>query len=250
MRIKVAVLEDDVAFREDILVSGLAQFDFDVEGFGSSAELHRRMREVSFELLVLDLRLEEEDGLEVARQLRKVSSMGIVTLTGRGTHKERVQGLTETVDAWLTKPVDLDVLAATLHGLSRRIRQHTGDAHLPKAAPKGWRLSQGNWRLIGPDGRSMPLNPLERSLLTRLTATPGDLVLHADLLSNLATTARGIHRQRLEVLIHRLRRKVESHFGQELPLKSVRGSGYLMVSVEEEGGDGGGSGENSPQQTK
>lgn len=244
MSIKVAVLEDDVAFREDILVSGLAQFEFDVEGFGNSVELLRRMRDVSFELLVLDLRLEEEDGLEVARSVRDVSPIGIVMLTGSGTREEHVRGLMETVDAWLTKPVDLGVLAATLHGVSRRIRQSIDDARLPEDEAQGWRLSQGNWRLIGPDGRSLPLNPLERGLLTRLTATPGDLVLHADLLSNLAVIARGINRRRLDVLIHRLRRKVESHFGRALPLKSIRGSGYLMMSVEEEeGGDG-----NSPQQ--
>lgn len=233
MGIKVAVLEDDVAFREDILVAGLVQRDFDAEGFGNSAELHRRMPAVSFELLVLDLRLEEEDGLEVARRLREVSPIGIVMLTGKGTHEEHVRGLTETVDAWLSKPVDLDVLAATLHGLSRRIRRDTGGADPAKVEPRGWRLSPGNWRLIGPGSRSMPLNPLESGLLARLTATPGDLVPHADLLRDLAAVARGFDRQRLEVLVHRLRRKVRSHFGQDLPLKSVRGFGYVLVAVEE-----------------
>lgn len=236
MSIKVAVLEDDVAFREDILIPGLTAFDFDVEGFGKPAELYRRMLAVSFELLVLDLRLEEEDGLEVARHLREISAIGIVTLTGKGTREEHIRGLTEIVDAWLSKPIDIDVLAATLHGLSRRIRHGASGAD---PSPEGWRLSPGNWRLIGPDGRSMPLNPLERSLLARLTATPGDLVAHADLLSDLAAIASEFDRQRLEILIHRLRRKVESYFGRDLPLKSVRGCGYLMVTTDEKRNDDG-----------
>ena len=235
MRIKVAVLEDDVAFREDILLPALTAREFDVEGFGKSAELYRRMLAVSFELLVLDLRLEAEDGLEIARHLREISAIGIVTLTGKGTRDEHILGLTEVVDVWLSKPVDIDVLAATLHGLSRRIRSGptSSGANLQEPPPQGWRLSPGHWRLIGPDGRSMPLNPLERGLLTRLTTTPGDLVSHADLLGDMATLVSGFDRHRLEILIHRLRRKVESHFGQDLPLKSVRGSGYLMVTHDE-----------------
>ena len=241
MSSKVAVLEDDVEFREDILVPALTARGFDVEGFGKAAELYRRMLAVSFEILVVDLRLEAEDGLEIARHLREISAIGIVTLTGKGTREEHIRGLTEVVDVWLSKPIDVDVLAATLHGLSRRIRggDKSSVANLQDSSPRRWRLSPGNWRLIGPDGRSMPLNPLERALLARLTATPGDLVIHADLLDGMATIAGGFDRHRLEILIHRLRRKVESHFGQDLPLKSVRGCGYLMMLDEEKSLDDG-----------
>jgi DNA-binding response OmpR family regulator len=233
MGIKVAVLEDDSAFREEVLVRGLFSLDFDVEGFGKSGELYRRMLSVPFELLVLDLRLEAEDGLEVARHLREVTRIGIVTLTGRGTHEEQIRGLTETVDAWLTKPVDIDVLAATLRGISRRLRQSAGGAEFRKISPERWHLSPGNWRLVSPDGRSMPLNPLERSLLARLTATQGDLVAHADLLNDLGAISSGFDQSRLEILVHRLRRKVERQFGRVLPLKSVRGCGYLLVTTDE-----------------
>jgi two-component system response regulator PhoP len=230
MSIKVAVLEDDIEFRENILVPGLRVFGFDVEGFGKSAELYLRMLSVPFQILVVDLRLEAEDGLEIARHLREISAIGIVTLTGKGTREEHIRGLTEVVDVWLSKPIDIDVLAATLHGLSRRLRsgQNPSAPDLQNPSSRGWRLSPGNWRLIAPDGRSMPLNPLERGLLARLTATAGDLVAHADLLNEMATIANGFDRHRLEIVIHRLRRKVASHFGRDLPLKSVRGSGYLM----------------------
>lgn len=239
MSIKVAVLEDDKAFREDILIKALSQRGFDVEGFGTSAELYQRMLAVSFDLLVLDLRLDDEDGLDVARYLRSISPIGIVTLTGRGTHQEHVRALMEAVDAWLNKPVDLDVLAATLHSLSRRVRNGCDGASLRQPAPHAWQLSPGNWRLIGPDRRSMALNLLERHLLTRLIATPGDLVMHADLLNDLASVAGSFNRHRLELLVHRLRRKVEHHFGRSLPLRSVRGSGYVMRTDEEPSVDDG-----------
>jgi len=238
MSIKVAVLEDDAAFREDILVRQLGTLGFDVEGFGFAAELYRRMLAVSFELLVLDLRLPDEDGLEVARYLRETSPIGIVMLTGRGSDAERVRGLSEAVDAWLMKPIDIEVLAATLQSLARRMR--LSGARGDEQAPRAWRLSPGgSWRLVSPDNRSMGVNLLERRLLTRLLAASGELVTHAELIDDLAAAAESFDRHRLEILIHRLRRKVEDHFGQSLPLRSVRGSGYVMLAADERehGGD-------------
>lgn len=234
MSIKVAVLEDDAAFREDILVRGLRQLDFDVEGFATSAELYRRMLAVSFELLVLDVRLDGEDGLDVAQYLRGMSPIGIVALTGRGTQEDRIRGLMEAVDVWLSKPIDVEVLAATLHSLSRRMQLASS---VRRAVPSsaGWRLSPGNWRLVAPDERSMALNLLERRLLTRLLATPGDLVSHEELIADVSTGSEKFDRHRLELLIHRLRRKAQSHIGQALPLRSVRGSGYVLLAADERG---------------
>ena len=231
MSMKVAVLEDDAAFREDILVTGLRRLGFDAEGFATSAELYRRMLAVSFELLVLDIRLDGEDGLDVAQYLRGMSPIGIVALTGRGTQEDRIRGLMEAVDVWLSKPVDVEVLGATLHSLSRRMRFASSGPHATSSV--GWRLSPGNWRLVAPDDRSVGLNLLERRLLTRLLATPGDLVSHDELIADVATGSEKFDRHRLEIVIHRLRRKVESYLGQALPLRSVRGSGYVILAADE-----------------
>jgi len=233
MSIKVAVLEDDAAFREDILVRRLRQLDFDVEGFATSAELYRRLLAVSFELLVIDVRLDGEDGLDVAQYLRGISPIGIVALTGRGTQQDRIRGLMEAVDVWLSKPIDVEVLAATLHSLSRRMQ--IASSGTPPASSVGWRLAPGNWRLVAPDKRSMGLNLLERRLLTRLLATRGDLVSHEELIADVSTGSEKFDRHRLELLIHRLRRKAQSHFGQTLPLRSVRGSGYVFLAADERG---------------
>lgn len=232
MRVKVAVLEDDVALREEILVPQLDATGFDVEGFGSSAELYRRMTAVPFELLVLDLKLPNENGLDVARHLRATSPIGIVTLTGRGSQAERIRGLTETVDAWLAKPVEIELLAATLYSLARRMRLGAnGAGEAPVSA--GWRLSSAGWRLHAPDDRNIPLNLLERRLLMRLFATPGDLVTHDELVADLASAVENFDQHRLEMLIHRLRRKIERQLGESLPLRSVRGSGYVMLASDE-----------------
>lgn len=232
--LRLAVLEDDDALREDILVPQLADAGFDTEGFASSADLHRRLRETSFDLLVLDLVLDDENGLDIARELRSVSSIGIVMLTGRGSQFDQIRGLHDAVDAWLTKPVDIELLAATLRSLARRMRIDN-DGIMPDQAANGWRLAERGWHLYSPDGNCVSLNLLERCLLGRLFATAGEVVTRADLLTLLTTAAENVDSHRLEMLIHRLRRKIHDHLGETLPLRAVRGQGYVMIATSEPG---------------
>lgn len=232
MRLKVAVLEDDGEFREEILVPQLVEIGFDAEGFETSASLYRRMLAVPFHLLVLDLRLNGESGLDVARYLRENSTIGIVTLTGQGTRSEQLTGLTEVVDAWLAKPVDIELLGATLHSIARRMQliPNRDEVIAPASC---WRLPQDGWRLYSPANRSVLLNLAERCLMLRLFAVAGELVPHGDLIAALALVAEDFDRHRLEILIHRLRRKVASELGVTLPLRSVRGAGYVMLTLDE-----------------
>lgn len=232
MQVKVAVLEDDAVLREDILVPQLLGSGFDVEGFGSSAELYRRMIAVPFELLVLDLRLEGESGLDVARYLGEVSSIGIVMLTGHGSDSERFSALTDLVDAWLSKPVEIDLLIATLRGIARRTQRGDGGR---RAAPAldAWRLSESGWRLHAPSGGNVAVNLLERRLLARLFAADGEPVEHEALITDLSELAENFDRHRLEIVIHRLRRKVERQLGLSLPLRAVRSVGYMLLAADE-----------------
>lgn len=235
--LRVAVLEDDDALREDILVPHLGEAGFDTEGFARASDLHRRLGESSFDLLVLDLVLPDAYGLEVARELRAASPIGIVTLTGRGTQPDQIRALHDAVDAWLAKPVDLDLLAATLHSLARRMRI-TDDVQGNPEGGSGWRLAQRGWRLYSPDGFHVSLNLLERRLLGRLLATPGEVVTRVEIIALLASTTRNFDSHRLEMLIHRLRRKVRDRLGQVLPLRAVRGQGYVMIAADDAGPGG------------
>lgn len=234
MQLKVAVLEDDLALREDILVPHLASAGFDVEGFGSSAELYRRMVAVPFDLLVLDLLLDGESGLDVARYLGEVSTIGIVMLTGRGSDEEKLRAVADLVDAWLPKPIEIELLVATLRGIARRA-QLNARGRAARITTESWRLSESGWRLHAPSGRSIAVNLLERRLLTRLLAAGGEPVGHDELIADLSAVAENFDRHRLEIVIHRLRRKADHQLGLSLPLRAVRGVGYMMLTVDERG---------------
>lgn len=229
MSFKVAVLEDDAEFREAILVPELAALGFGVEGFATSADLERRMLTTSFDVLVLDVGLSGEHGLDVARRLRaRFSTMGIVTLTGRGNQDEQVIGLRESVDAWLAKPIDMDVLAATLISVVRRLRAGAVDAS-PSPKAHEWRMAANGWQLVAPDGQPLDLNLPERLLLSRLFQTPGETVAREELITCIASAPDEFDPHRLEMLVHRLRRRVFEKLGESLPVRAIRGSGYMAL---------------------
>ncbi len=232
MRLNVAVLEDDSDFRDGILVPELGALGFSVEAFARSHDLYRRMRSTAFELLVLDVGLADEHGLDVARTVRAASPIGIVVLTGRHDPHARLTGLRESVDAWLGKPVDFDLLAATLHSVSRRVRLERS-ANAPVLAPPGWHIPAGRWELHAPDGGHVPLNLAERRVLTRLLATPGDPVSRDELIAHISEPLEEFDPHRLDMLVHRLRRKIEDRLGVTVPLRSVRGCGYVILNADE-----------------
>lgn len=232
MSFAVAVLEDDAEFREAILVPELNALGFAAEGFATSAELDRRMQDVPFDLIVLDVGLAGENGLDVARRLRAASPIGIVMLTGRGIQHERVLGLRESADAWLGKPVDIDVLAATLVSVGRRLCQESAAMAISATPPSpagGWQVDAAAWKLMAPDGQALDLNLPEKLLLSELFAHAGEPVARERLIACISSTPAEFDPHRLDMLLHRLRRRVLEKLGAGLPVRAVRGCGYVAV---------------------
>lgn len=228
MSFKVAVLEDDPPLLDHILIPRLTSLGFDVEGFGTAKELYRRMLARAFDAIVLDTTLPDENGFEIAHYLRTHSKLAIVALSRSrpsDADKAKVQA-----DAWLTKPVDIDMLCAVLSDLHKR--RLSGSPI--RAAAKKWRVDPTDWKLYAPDGRHITLGLSERLVLQRLLTAPGEVVARDELIVALTDSAYDFDPHRLEMLVHRLRRKVSSVLNLSLPLRTVRGIGYTMlVSAED-----------------
>ncbi|GLQ89874.1 response regulator transcription factor [Dyella flagellata] len=225
MKGNVLVVDDDVRLRDEVLVPGLKAFGFNAMGVGSAAELYRSIVIERYRLLVLDIALPNEDGFKIISQLRALSDIGIVVLSGLDSTAHRVRGLIEGADVYLTKPVNVEVLAASLHSLSRRV----GNAASYELASTDWRLEAGGWRLVAPNGAIIPLSMPERLLLNRLAASSPEPTPRAALIDEIAAAIPGFDPGRLEMLIHRLRLKVAKKAGEELPLMSVRRVGYTLT---------------------
>ena len=222
--LQVALLEDDALLRERILLPGLLNYGFAVTGMETAAELEQHLQGSAADIVVLDVGLPDADGFEVARQLRaRFPDIGIVMLTGRGETPDRVRGLSQGADAYLAKPVEIELLAATLHTLARRVQRL-------QSAPvaRDWRLDSNGWCLLSPAGDSIALTKGERRLLQPLFAAAGDVVARETLIAALTDNVHDFDPHRVDSMIHRLRRKVVAACGAQLPLQAVHGEGYVF----------------------
>ena len=115
----LVVVDDDATYRADV-VEKLQEAGFPCRGVGSGAELGAVLADQPTQIVVLDLNLGEEDGLEIARKLRETGNCGIIMMTTRGMVEQRIDGLAMGADAYLVKPVDLRELTGVIRNLHRR----------------------------------------------------------------------------------------------------------------------------------
>ena len=225
--LRVLVVEDDVELRDKILLPGLRRFGFEVAGVGSAIELYKWLVSHSCTLVVLDVGLPDDDGFAIAKHLRETTGAGIVMLTGRDSQSDHIRGLSEGADVYFTKPLDVELLASALHSLSRRMSMSNLQSSATPAVAERWRLEADGWRLVTPNGSVIALSLPERAILGKLDAADKP-VPREELIAELDEVVEDFDPSRLEMLIHRLRRKVEMKSGQALPLSAVRKMGYLL----------------------
>lgn len=224
-RTRIAVVEDDAELREEILLPLLRREGFDAVGMSSALSLYRDLVATRFDLILLDVGLPDDDGFAIARHLRSAASkVGLVMLTGHASDADRLKGLKAGVDAYLTKPIDSAELIATLRNLERRL-----DLGASAPARLGWTLDALGWKILLADGRAIELSLPERRLMEQLAATPREPVTREVLMAALAEDVDDFDPHRLEMLIHRLRKKCQQATGQELPVRTVRGVGYVLA---------------------
>lgn len=224
-RSRLAIVEDDEELREKIMVPALRAAGFDAIGLASALQLYRVWAGSPFDLVLLDVGLPDDDGVEIAKHLRGLSSLlGIVMYTGHGRTADRVRGLRAGVDAYLVKPADMDEVIETLRNVQER--RGSQEPSLPNCG--GWSQDRQGWSLSTPSGVAVMLNQAERQIMRILTATPNEPVSREALIANLTSDADGFDPHRLEMLIYRLRRKCLEKSGVTLPLQAVRGVGYLF----------------------
>ncbi|WP_408953388.1 response regulator transcription factor [Lysobacter sp. Hz 25] len=229
---RIALVERDPMLRQQILHS-LQMRQFAVVECANATALYRNLLSSPCDIAVIASDLPDDNPRTVALHLRQHSDIGIVMLdadTGNGCQTESYR---EIADACFPKPVDLDGLAAVItamHSLQHHMRA------MPSRSSAGlseWELALDGWTLRTPDGSSIDLSAPERSVLLRLvnTGAGGHPVSHDSLIGSLTSDVYDFDPHRLEMLIYRLRKKVALMSPLPLPLRAVRGMGYLCTIV-------------------
>lgn len=221
---RILLLEDDFELRQHLLLPGLADYGFSVVGVGTAAELYEQLRVQAFDLVTLDVGLPDADGFSVGQAVRAMApGIGVVMVTGHGQVADQVRGLNLGADAYLVKPVDIEVLAATLRSVLRRL----GGRSVVAPAAR-WRFLVDEWSVVSPGGRVALLTNTEQRIVARLNESLNQLVSREQLAEALAEDIHDFDPHRIDMVIYRLRRKIRSRCGEPLPLESVHGKGYVL----------------------
>jgi two-component system OmpR family response regulator len=227
----VLALDDDPSVRQ-LVRDYLIENELRVTAVASGAEFMAVMGSETIDLVVLDLRLQGEDGMQIARRLRETSTVPILMLTGRADEADRVMGLELGADDYLTKPFSPRELLARIRALLRRSRAQAtvADAIARVRAYRfgGWELNIGLRRLKSAQGRTVELTNGEFSLLAAFVSAP-QRVLSRDQLLDLSRLHNAeVYDRSIDVQILRLRRKIEADPAQPQFIKTERGAGYFF----------------------
>jgi len=186
-----------------------------------------------YQLVVLDLKLPGENGLEVARWLRAQGDVPIVMLTAMGEETDRIIGLELGADDYVPKPFNPRELLARIRAVLRRTSERAEKKVEPSGKSirfSGWTLEPARRRLLNPDGAEVALTGGEYDLLVALVERANRVLTRDMLLDLLRGRQAGPFDRAIDVAISRLRRKLEDDGRHAQLIKTVRGGGYVLAA--------------------
>jgi two-component system phosphate regulon response regulator PhoB len=216
----VLAVDDDPSVRE-LISAYLADYDIRVSAVSTEREMVAVLARESVDLVLLDLRLHGEDGMQIARTLRTRSKVPIIILTGRNEEADRVMGLELGADDYLTKPFSPRELLARINAVLRRSTPNGVDELIEF---EGLVLDQGSHRVMVGQ-RTVALGPTEYRMLEFFMTHPERVYTRDQLLDRIWGGNVYVEERTIDVHIRRLRKALED-FGYDHFVQTVRGSGY------------------------
>ncbi|SIO36150.1 response regulator [Paraburkholderia phenazinium] len=231
----VLVVDDDPAIRT-LIEEYLRDNDLRVTAASNGKEMTAALTEHAIDLIILDLRMPGEDGMQIARRIRDQSSLPIIVVSGRLDEADRVMALELGADDYVTKPFSPRELLARIRTVLRRsaATQVLTGRQLDVRAYRfaGWELNIGTRKLISPAGVRIDLTNGEFSLLSAFLAAPGRILSREQLLEA-SRLYDDVFDRSIDVQILRLRRKIEENPSTPQFIKTERGAGYTFAAAVE-----------------
>ena len=233
-RTHVVVVDDDPAMR-NMIAQYLDSMSFRVSGVANGNDVTRIIEDEAVDLIILDLKLEREDGLDLMRCLGEKSDVPVIVITGqRLDETDRIVGLELGADDYITKPFGLRELVARVRAVLRRSRAAERE---PRSREKhrryrfaSWELSMRTRRLTSPAGDEVLLTAGEFNLLTAFLRSPQQVLSREQLLLATRMHDEEVFDRSIDVQILRLRRKLEPDPTAPTLLKTERGAGYVLAT--------------------
>lgn len=234
---KILVVDDSDVTRET-LVSYFEEEGYSVFGASTAEMAEEILGREEIDLVLLDIRLPGKDGLTLTRELRTQSEIGIILVTGRQDEVDRIIGLECGADEYVTKPFNPREILARVKNLVRRVQklkqQSTASETPASMLPIGaWLLDTHRRQLVQEGAESVQLTEGEFQLLGVLMAHPGQTLSRDQLMDRIKNRSWDATDRSIDVLIGRLRKKLETDPANPQLIITVHGVGYLYSPIGE-----------------
>jgi two-component system OmpR family response regulator len=231
----ILVVEDDREISA-LVARYLRANDYRVMVTGSGRGIDDLMQANRIDLVVLDLMLPGENGLSICKRLRTATQVPIIMLTAKSDEVDRILGLEMGADDYLSKPFNPRELLARIRAVLRRsaINIHEPAANGARVLTfLGWRIDRTLRELNSPDNARVALTDAEFDLLQVLCERPGRILSRDQLLDLTQGRSAGAFERSIDILVSRLRRKIEITPHDPSIIKTVRSGGYLFTPAVE-----------------
>lgn len=232
----ILIVDDEPEIRA-VLRETLERENYQVSEAANAEEMRQIFAADTFDLVLLDLMLPDgEDGLTLTRYLKERSDVGVIILTGKGESVDLIIGLEMGADDYVAKPYNRRELLARIKSVIRRT-SNSGEKNGKPSDNKslvsfsGWTLDLPHHKLAAPDGSDVPLTMAEFQLLRILLEAPGQPVGRDELSLMIFNKELRENSRNIDALVRRLRQKLEIDEDHTQMIKSVRGSGYTILTT-------------------
>lgn len=216
------VVDDDNRIR-DLLTRYLGSHGFRVTAAADAADARRQIAGMAFDLLIIDVMMPGESGLELTQSLRRSLDVPILMLTARSETQERIEGLESGADDYLPKPFEPRELLLRINNILKRgSLPPVPEIEFVRFGPFTFHIPRG---VLRRGDEVIRITERERDLLRIFAGRPGETVQRHELLTVTGTSSE----RTVDVQINRLRRKIEADPSNPIHLQTVRGIGYRLL---------------------
>lgn len=232
----ILVVDDDPLMR-GLIADYLLDSAFRISTAGNGAEMEQVLTDQVIDLVLLDLRLPGEDGMELARRLRRDTDVPLIIVSGRTDMVDRVMGLEIAADDYVTKPFSSrELLARTRAVLRGYQRRPVDDAPSVRGTRRrayrfaGWELNSFARKLTDPKGQDVSLSNGEFNLLLAFCEAPHRVLSRDQLIDLSRLHGDEIYDRSVDVQIFRLRRRIGGEDPTHALIRTERGAGYVFAT--------------------
>jgi len=227
---RLLLVDDEAALREP-LAEYLSRQGFDIVQARSAAEARSRLRDMTPDLVLLDIMMPGEDGLSLCRHLVEARTIPTIFLTARGEATDRIVGLEIGADDYVVKPFEPRELVARIRSVLRRAARGGPDPEEEQEFVfDGWRLDPMKRRLVDPEGAVVAISSAEFRLLMAFLEHPRQVLDRDRLLDMVQGREAHLFDRAVDNQVSRLRRKVEIDSRNPQMIQTVWGGGYMLAA--------------------